>query len=70
MRGRVNAVKMVFIGASSDLGSFESGTLAQFVGAVPAVAFGGVATLAIVGTFALVFPDLRTSDRIVPEPAV
>jgi MFS family permease len=64
MRGRVNAVESVFIGASNELGSFESGTLAQFVGAVPAVAIGGAATLAVVGICASVFPALRRADVI------
>jgi MFS family permease len=64
MRGRVNAVEGVFIGASSDVGAFESGTLAQFLGPVAAVAIGGLATLAVVGTWALAFPALRRSDRL------
>jgi MFS family permease len=64
MRGRVNAVEGVFIGASSDVGAFESGTLAQFLGPVAAVAIGGLATLAVVGTWALAFPALRQSDRL------
>jgi MFS family permease len=64
MRGRVNAVEGVFIGASSDVGAFESGTLAQFLGPVAAVAIGGIATLVVVGTWALAFPALRHSDRL------
>ncbi|MBV8491560.1 MAG: MFS transporter, partial [Candidatus Eremiobacteraeota bacterium] len=56
MRGRVNAVENVFIGASNQLGAFESGTLAQFVGAVPAVALGGLAPLAVVAVWAVAFP--------------
>jgi MFS family permease len=64
MRGRVSAVTSVFVGASSDLGSFESGTLAQFVGPVAAVALGGAATLAVVGLWAGIFPALRASDRL------
>jgi MFS family permease len=67
MRGRVNAVNMVFIGASGQLGSFESGTVAQFFGAVPAVAFGGVATLVLVALWTLTFPDLRKSDRVLEQ---
>jgi MFS family permease len=68
MRGRVNAVESVFIGASSDVGAFESGTLAQFLGPVAAVAIGGVATLAVVGIWAGAFPALRHSDRLAPPP--
>jgi MFS family permease len=64
MRGRVNAVESVFIGASNELGAFESGTLAQFAGAVPAVAIGGAATLAVVGICAFAFPALRRADII------
>jgi len=64
MRGRVNAVESVFIGASNELGSFESGTLAQFLGPVAAVAIGGAATLLIVAGTAAFFPALRNSDRL------
>lgn len=64
MRGRVNAVESVFIGASGQLGSFESGTVAQLIGPVACVAFGGVATVAIVVIWALTFPALRASDRL------
>jgi hypothetical protein len=66
-RGRVNAVEGVFIGASNDVGAFESGTLAQFLGPVASVAIGGVATLAIVGIWAAAFPALRRSDRLTGE---
>jgi hypothetical protein len=68
MRGRVSAIEMVFIGASSDLGAFESGTLAQLIGAVPAVAAGGLATIGVVALCAMVFPALARSDRLTPEP--
>jgi MFS family permease len=64
MRGRVNSVESVFIGASSQLGAFESGTVAQLVGPIASVALGGVATLAVVGIWALAFPALRISDRL------
>ena len=64
MRGRVNAVESVFIGASGQLGSFESGTVAQLIGPVACVAFGGVATVAIVVIWALAFPALRASDQL------
>ena len=65
MRGRVNAVEGVFIVASNELGEFESGTLAAFIGAVPAVVLGGVATLAVVGLWAWRNPPLRHADAIV-----
>jgi MFS family permease len=64
MRGRVNAVENVFIGASGQLGSFESGTVAQLIGAVNSVIFGGLATLAVVILWARLFPALRRSDRL------
>jgi MFS family permease len=69
MRGRVNAVENVFIGASNELGAFESGTLAAFVGIVPAVVAGGAATLAVVALCSVVFPQLRRFDRFARSPA-
>jgi MFS family permease len=62
-RGRVLAVESVFIGASNELGAFESGMLAQAVGTSTTVVGGGVATLAIVGIWWFAFPSLRTIDR-------
>ena len=67
MRGRVSAVSTVFIGASNELGEFESGMLAALVGAVPAVVLGGVGTIAIVGLWAVLFPDLRKRDHLISE---
>jgi hypothetical protein len=64
LRGRVNAVEMVFISASNELGAFESGVAAALVGAVPAVVVGGVATIAIAAIWWRVFPDLRAVDRL------
>jgi MFS family permease len=64
MRGRVSAVNMVFIGASNELGEFESGVTAQWLGAVPAVVAGGIGTLVVVATWALLFPSLRKVDRV------
>jgi MFS family permease len=64
MRGRVAAVNAVFIGASNELGEFESGTLAALVGAVPAVVVGGVGTLLVAGLWARWFPELRHRDRL------
>ena len=64
MRGRVSAVGMLFVGASNELGEFESGGLAYLVGAVPAVVIGGVGTLAVVGVWMWLFPALRKVDRL------
>lgn len=65
MRGRVNAVDMVFIGASNELGEFESGITAQWFGTVPAVVLGGIGTLAVTALWAWMFPELRRADRLV-----
>jgi MFS family permease len=64
MRGRVSALNMLFIGASSELGAFESGVVAAFLGTVPAVIFGGVGTLIVTAVWMRAFPALRTADRI------
>lgn len=67
MRGRVSAVNTVFIGASNELGEFESGTLAALIGAVPAVVLGGVATILVAGLWGRLFPALRNRDRLLPK---
>jgi MFS family permease len=59
VRGRVNAVNMVFIGASNELGEFRAGISAALIGAVPAVVFGGIGTVAVALLWALWFPGLR-----------
>jgi MFS family permease len=64
MRGRVSAVNLVFIGASNELGEFESGLTAAWFGAVPAVVLGGVGTMLVVALWAWKFPDLRKADRL------
>jgi MFS family permease len=64
MRGRVSAVNMVFIGASNELGEFESGVTAQWLGAVPSVVLGGIGTLIVVAIWAWRFPALRRIDRL------
>ena len=66
MRGRVSAVNLLFIGASNEFGQFESGITAQWFGAVPAVVLGGAGTLAIVGLWSWLFPELRQMDRLLP----
>jgi len=62
-RGRVLAVENVFIGASNELGAFESGVVAQAFGTPVAVIGGGIGTLAVVGIWAISFPSLRRIDR-------
>jgi MFS family permease len=64
MRGRVNAVDMLFIGVSNELGGFESGLTAQWFGTVPAVVLGGVGTLLVIAIWAWLFPELRQADRL------
>jgi hypothetical protein len=64
LRGRVNAVNMLFVGASSDLGGFESGLVAALAGTVPAVLIGGVGTLVVVAIWMRIFPALRTIDAM------
>jgi hypothetical protein len=70
MRGRVSAVSMLFIGASNELGEFESGTTAALFGTVPAVVLGGLGTLAVVAVWMKLFQPLRRvnsfSDVAVP----
>lgn len=63
MRGRVLATENVFIGASNELGAFESGVTGHFFGLVGAIMIGGVGTLAVVGIWAVCFPALRKIDR-------
>jgi MFS family permease len=63
MRGRVMAVENVFIGASNELGAFESGVAGAVLGVGPAVWIGGLLTIGVVGTAAVVFPQLRGIDR-------
>ena len=64
MRGRVNAVDMLFIGVSNELGEFESGLTAQWFGTVPAVVLGGVGTLLVIAAWAFLFPELRQADQL------
>src|SRR6202046_860538 len=64
MRGRVNAVDMIFIGASNQLGEFESGLTAHWFGTVPAVVIGGVGTLVVIALWAWMFPELRKTGDV------
>jgi MFS family permease len=65
MRGRVSAVNSVFIGASNELGEFESGVLAALIGVVPCVVVGGAGTLLVAALWARWFPALRERDLLV-----
>ena len=64
MRGRVSAVNGLFIGASNQLGEFESGVTAHWFGTVPAVVLGGVGTLVVTGVWMKLFPTLTHRDRM------
>lgn len=64
LRGRVNAVNMVFIGASNELGEFRAGTMAAFIGAVPAVVLGGVGAIGVAGLWAVLFPQMRKARHL------
>jgi MFS family permease len=64
MRGRVSAVNVLFIGASNELGEFESGLTAAWFGTVPSVVLGGIGTLLVVVAWAWIFPPLRRVDRL------
>ena len=64
IRGRVSAINSMFIGTSNELGEFESGVTARWFGAVRAVLLGGVLTLAVVGGWMGLFPELRRLDRL------
>ena len=64
MRGRVSAVDRLFVGASNELGGFESGVTAQWFGTVPAVVIGGVASIAIVAAWCWLFPEILHVDDL------
>src|SRR5476649_1266247 len=68
MRGRVSAVNGLFIGASNQLGEFESGLTAHWFGTVPAVVMGGIGTLVITGSWMKLFPTLARRDRMHEPP--
>jgi MFS family permease len=72
MRGRVSAVSFLFIGASNELGEFESGLTASWFGTVPSVVLGGLGTLTVVALWAWMFPSLRAVhdiSAVTPEEA-
>lgn len=64
MRGRVNAVDMIFIGASNEFGEFESGLTAQWFGTVPAVVLGGIGAILVTALWAWAFPELRRVEQL------
>lgn len=67
MRGRINAVNSIFIGASNELGAFESGLAATFLGPITAVAAGGIGTVLVVLLVALIWPEMRRLGRLHEE---
>jgi MFS family permease len=64
VRGRVNAVNQVFVGASNEVGEFRAGSMAALIGTVPAVVIGGVGAIAVAGLWAALFPQLRRVRRL------
>jgi MFS family permease len=64
MRGRVSAVNSMFLGASNELGEFESGVTAQWLGAVRATVAGGIGALMVTGLWTVLFPALRNADEL------
>ncbi len=68
MRGRVSAVSFIFIGASNQLGEFRAGVMAALIGTVPAVVAGGGGTCLVVLLWMLLFPSLRSLDRLSQKP--
>ncbi|WP_158912996.1 MFS transporter [Caulobacter sp. S45] len=64
MRGRVSAVANLFVGASNELGEFETGVVARLIGPIGAAIFGGVGSLVVTGAWAGLFPALRKADRL------
>jgi MFS family permease len=69
MRGRVSAVNAIFINTSNQLGEFESGLLAAWIGAINATLLGGIGTLVVVGLWMWMFPTLRRRQRLHAEPS-
>ena len=67
MRGRVSAVNWLFVGASNEFGEFESGVTAQWWGAVRAVVIGGIASMAVTTSAAMLFPQLRRVDALTAD---
>lgn len=70
MRGRISAVNSLFIGASNELGEFESGATAQWLGAVRAVVAGGIGSLCVTGLWWTFFPSLRKADQLTSQSLI
>ena len=68
MRGRVAAVSSVFIGASNELGEFETGVMARILGPVGAALFGGIGSVIVTAIWAKLFPTLRKADQLSGPP--
>jgi hypothetical protein len=64
MRGRVNAVDMIFISSSNEFGAFESGVTAAWIGVVPAIIVGGAGAIIVTAIWAWMFPELRNADQL------
>jgi hypothetical protein len=64
MRGRVSAVSGLFIGASAELGDFETGAVARLLGPVGAAIVGGIGSLVVTAAWSRMFPALRKADRL------
>jgi MFS family permease len=67
MRGRVSAVNSMFLGASNELGEFESGVTAQWMGAVRATVAGGIGAIIVTGLWSVLFPGLRKTDELTSQ---
>jgi MFS family permease len=67
MRGRVSAVNSLFLGGANELGEFESGLTAQWLGAVRATVVGGMGALVVTGVWSVLFPGLRDADQLTAE---
>ncbi len=70
MRGRVSSINWLFIGVSNEVGEYESGLTAHWWGAVRAVVIGGIASMAVTGTWSLFFPALRHADKLTAESLI
>jgi MFS family permease len=70
MRGRVSSINWLFLGASNELGEYESGLTAHWWGAVRAVVIGGIASMAVTGSWSIFFPALRHADTLTADSLV
>lgn len=70
MRGRVSSINWLFLGASNELGEYESGLTAHWFGAVRAVVIGGIASMTVTGLWSVFFPALRNADQLTAESLI